>query len=221
MIQLLFTLIFSEMALILALLFKTPLRKLLIMLLDMLKRGRGPIMVKSVAVTVLVVFLSSLYTTVEIQRRTTDAAAINPTDQVIMGWKMLETSLMGFLLFLALMMDRLHHYIRELRQLRKTMEATKQHNKGTDDRNAVSKEQLKALKEETASLRAKISGLESECGKKEENIKAAEAKAKAMKKQSEGLQIEYDRLLEDNQSLRSQLQSMGQALSSSDGKKDI
>lgn len=95
MIELLYTLIFSEMALVLALLFRTPLRKLLIMVLDLTKRGRGPIMVKSVAATVLIVFLSSVYTMVEIQRSITDPAAINPTDQVIMAWKMLETSLMG------------------------------------------------------------------------------------------------------------------------------
>ncbi|CBI28815.3 unnamed protein product, partial [Vitis vinifera] len=42
-----------------------------------------------------------------------------------MARHLLEASLMGFLLFLALMIDRLHHYIRELRLLRKAMEAEK------------------------------------------------------------------------------------------------
>ena len=42
MIQLLYTVILAEMALILTLLFRTPLRKLVIMALDRVKRGRGP-----------------------------------------------------------------------------------------------------------------------------------------------------------------------------------
>ncbi|KAJ9673862.1 hypothetical protein PVL29_023424 [Vitis rotundifolia] len=50
MIQLLFTVIFAEMALIM-ILFKTPLRKLVIMALDRVKRGRGPIVAQTVAGT--------------------------------------------------------------------------------------------------------------------------------------------------------------------------
>lgn len=52
-------------------------------------------MASTVAVTVLVVFVSSVYTQVEIARSITDPAAMNPTDQVMMAWGMLETSLMG------------------------------------------------------------------------------------------------------------------------------
>lgn len=52
--QLLFTVIFSEMALILVLLFKTPLRKLVIMSLDRVKRGRGTVVIKTAAGTVFV-----------------------------------------------------------------------------------------------------------------------------------------------------------------------
>lgn len=36
----------------------------------------------------------------------------------------------GFMMFLGLMIDRLHHYIRELRVLRKNMEALKKQNGG-------------------------------------------------------------------------------------------
>ncbi|PKI41955.1 hypothetical protein CRG98_037638 [Punica granatum] len=219
--QLLYTLIFSEMALILTLLFRTPLRKLVILALDLLKRGTGPVMVKTVAVTVLVVFGASLYNMVEIRRSMPDPAVMNPTDQVLMAWGTLETSLMGFILFLALMIDRLHYYIRELRLLRKAMEATKQQNRGVDDGKNGSTEQLKGLKEEAASLRAKVSSLQSECEKKEKEAKSAEAEAEALKKQSEGLLMEYDRLLADNQNLRSQLQSFNQPLSSSEEKKNM
>ncbi|XP_010244479.1 PREDICTED: B-cell receptor-associated protein 31-like [Nelumbo nucifera] len=221
MIQLLFTIIFSEMALILLFLFKTPLRKLVIMGLDRVKRGRGPVMVKTVAGTVFVVLLSSVYSMMKIQKRSMDAAVVvNPTDQVLMAKHLLEASLMGFSLFLALMIDRLHHYIRELRLLRKGMEAIKKQNRGFEDgKNGVA-EETKALEEEMANLRGKVKQLESECEVQTKELKTAEANTVALRKQSEGILLEYDRLMEDNQNLRNQLQSIDRRLSRSDSKKN-
>ena len=116
----------------------------------------------------------------------------------------------GFMLFLSLMIDRIHHYIRELRLLRKTIEAVQKQNRGNKDgKNGA--DELKALGEETATLRTKIKKLESECGTNAENEKAAEAEAEALRKQSEGLLMEYDHLLEENQNLRTQLQSIEQS----------
>lgn len=99
MIQLLYTVAFAEMALILTLLFKTPLRKLVIMSLDKLKRGRGPVMVKTVSGTVFAVLLSSVYSIVKIQNSTIEAGAVNPTDQVLMSKHLLEASLMGIFFY--------------------------------------------------------------------------------------------------------------------------
>ncbi|CAN1124189.1 hypothetical protein LINPERPRIM_LOCUS3628 [Linum perenne] len=177
MIQLLYGVIFGQMALILLLLFKTPLRKLVIMALDRVKRGRGPIVVKTVAGTMLLVLFSSLYSMVAIQNRSIEAGAPNPTDQVLMSTHLLEASLMGFVLFLSLMIDRLHHYIRELRQLRKTMEATKKQTRGVDDAkssSSSSSDEMKALEEEAATLRSKVKQLEAECEAKTNEIKDAE-----------------------------------------------
>jgi hypothetical protein len=96
MIQLLYTVIFTEATMIALLLFKTPLRKLVIMALDRLKRGRGPLMVKTVAVTLVIVLSSSVYSMINIQKRgIEDAAAVNPTDQVLMAKHLLEATLMG------------------------------------------------------------------------------------------------------------------------------
>ncbi|GFS29403.1 peroxisomal membrane 22 kDa (Mpv17/PMP22) family protein [Actinidia rufa] len=108
MIPVLFTLIFAEMALIVIFVFKTPLRKLVIMGLDRLKRGHGPIVVKTVAGTVFVVMISSVYSIMKIQKRWIDDGDLNPTDQVLLSKQLLEASLMGFSLFLALMIDRLY-----------------------------------------------------------------------------------------------------------------
>ncbi|CAN0897030.1 hypothetical protein LINGRAHAP2_LOCUS18874 [Linum grandiflorum] len=215
MIQLLYSVILAEMAVILTLLFKTPLRKLVIMALDRVKRGRGPVMVKTVSGTVLVVMCSSLYSMYTIQNRSIEAGAPNPTDQVLESTHLLEASLMGFMLFLALMIDRLHHYIRELRQLRKTMEAAKKQTRGLDDGKS-SPDELKALGDEVATLRSKVKKMEAECEAKTKEAKAAAEKADAVKTQSQGFLQDYERLQEDNQNLRSQIESI-----ESEGKKDM
>uniref|UniRef100_A0A2N9I531 Endoplasmic reticulum transmembrane protein n=1 Tax=Fagus sylvatica TaxID=28930 RepID=A0A2N9I531_FAGSY len=95
MIQVLYAVISAQMALILTLLFNTPLRKLVILTLDRLKRGQGPVMVKTVGATILVVLMSSVYSMLKIQSRTIEAGVANPTDQVLMSKLMLEASLMG------------------------------------------------------------------------------------------------------------------------------
>ncbi|XP_022724589.1 uncharacterized protein LOC111281199 isoform X1 [Durio zibethinus] len=220
MIQLLFLVIFSEMAVIMVLTFKTPLRKLVIMGLDRVKRGRGPVMVKTVAGTVSVVMMSSVYSMMKIQKRWIDDEAANPTDQVLMAKHLLEATLMGGSLFLALMIDRLHHYIRELRIRRKTVEAVKKQGRGFDEVKPGGSDEVKALEEEVTTLRGKFKQLESDLETKTKEMKAAEANTVALKKQSEGFLLEYDRLLEENQNLRNQLQSLDQWLSRSDSKKN-
>ncbi|KAK7303327.1 hypothetical protein RJT34_14230 [Clitoria ternatea] len=222
MIQLLFTVIFSEAAMILLLLFKTPLRKLVIMGLDRLKRGRGPVMVKTVSGTLVVVLLSSLYSMIKIQNRgIEEGAVVNPTDQVLMAKHLLEATLMGAVLFLALMIDRLHHYIRELRIRRKSMEAVKKQTRGPEDVKAAHSEETKTMEEEAARLRAELSRLESELQSRTKDADAAEANVIALRKQSEGFLLEYDRLLEENQNLRNQLQSLDRRLSHSGSKKNM
>ena len=100
MINLLLFVIFSEMGLIILLLFKTPLRKLVIIGLDRLKRSRGPLMVKSVAATIVVVLISTVYSIVKIQNRGIENEAVNPTDQVLLARHLLEATLMGIILLL-------------------------------------------------------------------------------------------------------------------------
>ncbi|XP_011046959.1 PREDICTED: B-cell receptor-associated protein 31-like [Populus euphratica] len=218
MIQLLFTVIFSEMAMILLFVFKSPIRKFLIMSLDRLKRGRGPVMVKTVAGTVFVVLMSSVYSMVKIQKRGIDVGGVvNPTDQVLMAKHLLEATLMGSILFLSLMIDRLHHYIRELRMRRKSMEAVKKQNRSFEDGKV---EETKALETEVSTLQEKLKQLQSELEVKTKEVNTSEANAIALSKQSEGFLLEYDRLLEENQNLRSQLQSMDLGLSRSTSKKN-
>lgn len=221
MIQLLYTVIFTEATMIALLLFKTPLRKLVIMALDRLKRGRGPLMVKTVAGTLVIVLSSSVYSMINIQKRgIEDAAAVNPTDQVLMAKHLLEATLMGAVLFLALMIDRLHHYIRELRIRRKSMEAVKKQMRGSEDVKTASSEETKSMEERASKLREEVVRLESELKSKNKEVGVAEANVSALRKQSEGFLLEYDRLLEENQNLRNQLQSVDRTFSRSASKKN-
>ncbi|MBA0811830.1 hypothetical protein Gohar_025846 [Gossypium harknessii] len=218
MFQLLFMVIFSEMAVIMVLSFKTPLRKLTLMVLDRVKRGRGPLMVKTVAATIAVVMISSVYSMMTIQKRWIDDGSANPTEQILMVKHLLEATLMGGVLFLAFMIDKLHHYIRELRIRRKSMEAIKK--QGPEDGKPSGSDKVKALEGEVTTLQAKLKQLESDLETKTKEMDAAEANAVALRKQSEGFLLEYDRLLEENQNLRNQLESLEQSPSRLGNKKN-
>ncbi|CAJ2633947.1 uncharacterized protein LOC123920908 [Trifolium pratense] len=125
MLQLLFALLSVELTVILTLSFANPIRKLMVKVLDLLKRGRGPLITKTVATTVFVVFGSTIYTILKIYKRSMDAGMVNPTEEVLMEHHLLEASLMGFSLFFGLMIDRQHYYIKEITSLRKNMEKAK------------------------------------------------------------------------------------------------
>lgn len=67
------------------------------------------------------------------------------------------------------MIDRLHHYIRELRLLRKAMEAVKKPSKSFEDDKNGNAEKHKALTEEIATLKSNVKKLESQCEVKGNN----------------------------------------------------
>ncbi|KAL2938092.1 Replicase polyprotein 1ab [Bienertia sinuspersici] len=95
------------MSVIMLLLFRTPLRKLVIMGLDRMKRGRGPIVISTVGGTILVLLASSIASIVNIQQRESEpgSGVINPTDQILFTRSLLDTSLMGMLFFNFLCFD--------------------------------------------------------------------------------------------------------------------
>ncbi|KAI5412637.1 hypothetical protein KIW84_057332 [Lathyrus oleraceus] len=164
MLQLLYAVIFVEMLMIMSFLFKTPLRKLVIMALNTVKRGRGPVVVKTVTATLVVMLASALYSIYEIRCRSMESVTIiDPTDQVLLSNHLLQASLLGFVLFLSLVIDRLHHYIRELRIIRKSMETIKNQNRSFEGSKSFGALENKELKEEIGALKSKIEKLESEC----------------------------------------------------------
>ncbi|KAE8714894.1 aspartic proteinase-like [Hibiscus syriacus] len=162
MFQLLFIVIFVEMVVIVSLSFKTPLRKLILLILDRVKRGSGPVVVKTVAGTVAVVMLSYVYSMMMIKKRWIEDGNVSQTDEILMAKNLLETTLMGGLLFHAYIIDKLHHYIKELRIRRKTMETAKKQGQGFEDAGRSGTDKVTALQEEIATLRARIRQLESD-----------------------------------------------------------
>jgi B-cell receptor-associated protein 31 len=111
--------------------------------------------------------------------------------------------------------DRLHQYIRELRGFKKNLEAVSKHNKTLEEAKLGISEETKKYQEEIAALNKEMKKLRLQVHEKTEEVHVAEDKALATKKQSEGLLIEYDHMLEDNQHLREQLQSLELRLSRS------
>ncbi|KAG8075746.1 hypothetical protein GUJ93_ZPchr0006g42008 [Zizania palustris] len=179
MIQLLFTVLAAEVAFAVALLFKTPLRRLAVLALDGLKRGRGPVMVRTVAATVLVVLASSVHSMTKIRGRAAGeldgAGVLTPTDQVLLARHLLETSLMGYCLFLALVIDRLHHYIREIRGLKKSMDAVSKQNKTLEEAKLLGRsDESNPYKKEIASLNEEIQKLKLKLKEKADKVKEPE-----------------------------------------------
>ena len=91
------------------------------------------------------------------------------------------------------------------------METAKKHNRCFEDGKNTRGEEVKALWEEISSLMAKIKMLETENESKGKELKGARAETQAVRKSADQFLMEYDRLLEDNQNLMNQLESIGQS----------
>ncbi|KAL1189693.1 hypothetical protein V5N11_035972 [Cardamine amara subsp. amara] len=123
MFQLLFTVVLIEAGLILALGFGTPVRRVVVKLIDLLKQGRGPLVLKTVAATIIILFGSVMYSTIQINTRVSESGGVaNSTDQVMFANRLLEAFLMGTILFMAMVIDRMHYYTRELQIIRRNLE---------------------------------------------------------------------------------------------------
>ncbi|CAH2038205.1 unnamed protein product [Thlaspi arvense] len=218
--HLLFAVVLFEVAVIMALSFKTPIRKLLIMGLDRAKRGRGPVVIQTVSATVCVVLVTSVYSIMKIQNRWIEDGAMNPTDEVIMAKHLLESTLMGGFLFLGLMIDRLHHYMRELRIRRKMMEAIKKEGAVLESVKARASDEVKSLKEEIMSLKERQKQLASEFEAISKEIRTEKTSGIALEKQSEGFLTEFNRLFDENRDLRAQLHTVDSRISRSSSKKN-
>lgn len=212
MIQLLFLVLFVEAIVAFLLVVKIgPLRDLVMKSLDQVKMGKGPATVKTIAGTMSVILLSSLMNIVKIQNKGAKLGTMSPMDQVLWRTHLLEASLMGFTLFLGFLIDRMHHYLRKLNNIRSKVGASKdelemlekEKQKLKEKEEKASKE-IAALQSEISRLTVEVKRLKAESQEKDKKVETAEAHVVALQKQAADLLLEYDRLLEDNQNLQTQ-----------------
>lgn len=212
MIQLLFLVLFVEAVVAFLMLVKIgPLRELVMKSLDQVKMGKGPATVKTIAGTMSVILLSSLMNIVKIQNKGAKLGTMSPMDQVLWRTHLLEASLMGFTLFLGFLIDRMHHYLQKLNNIRSKIGASKEElemlekekQKLKEKEEKASKE-IAALQNEISRLTEEVKKLKAESQEKDNKVETAEAHVVALQKQAADLLLEYDRLLEDNQILQTQ-----------------
>lgn len=180
-----------------------PLRELVMKGLDQLKTGKGPATVRTIAGTMSVILLSSITSTLKIQNKGVKLGTLTPMDQVLWRTHLLEATLMGCILFLVYVIDRLHEYLRKLIGLRskvgaseQEVEMLKKENLQLKEKNDKSSKEIKSLKEEICNLTETLKKLKLDSEEKDQRVLSAEAHVVALQKQSEDLLLEYDRLLD-------------------------
>lgn len=197
--------------------------------------GRLSALPRTFAVTMALILAPTLYNIFTIHRRIAKLGAPTPADHFMLRTYLLEASLIGFSLFLAMVTSQLHSQLCEIGSLRSKVETLKKQAADAEEeylhlkceqiyplgkeKESAYHEEINSLKTTVLNLNKKIEDLQMESQQKDEEVRAAEANAKALQKQSEGFLLEYDRLLEDNQNLHSQLASIDRRLSHSDSTK--
>ncbi|CAL0302785.1 unnamed protein product [Lupinus luteus] len=205
MIQLLFLVIFGEGVMAFLLLVKIGLlRDLVIKSLDQLKMGKGPATVKTIAGTMFVILLSNLMSIVKIQNKGAKLGTMSPMDQVLWRTHLLEASLIGFTLFLGFLIDRVHHYLQKLINLRRNKGSSKEEFESLKNEMTNLKEKEEKSSKEIKLLSESLKKIKFESEEKDKRIETAESHVASLQKQAADLLLEYDRLLEENQNLQAQ-----------------
>lgn len=215
-----------------------PLEKLACAILDLSKSTRGSAVTKTLAGTLFIFLASSastyMTTKSHMMREHREARGhIDHSETFVLRTAELESALSGFIMLLGLMVNRVHYYLRGKRGLTVQLEVLKKQSKNAEteylrlkeEKNQssgkdASEAEIKSLKEVIADLREKVERLQKDVQTKDKETKAAEANAQAIRKQSEGMALEYERLLEDNDNLRTQVSTFDRQHSRSASKKD-
>lgn len=199
--------ILMEAIILLALSYKTVGRKPIKLALNRV------INVEAAFILLFVFIIASLYLSlsilslIKIHLRSIREASVDV--QLIQAHKLLQASLLGILLFLSMLIYKFHHLMRARTSLNKILKVEE---KQLEDWKHIIAVQARELESEISRLRAGLEKMESEYLRKSSEAEAREAVVSDLKKQSEGFNLEYDRELEYNQTLRNQLQSIDQSL---------
>lgn len=114
-------------------------------------------------------------------------------------------------MFLGFLIDRMHHYLRKLINIRSKVGSSKEEVEKLEkekqqlkDKDEKASKEITALQDELSKVSNEVKKLKIESLEKDKTIETADAHVVALQKQAADLLLEYDRLLEDNQNLQTQ-----------------
>ncbi|BBN04708.1 B-cell receptor-associated protein 31 [Marchantia polymorpha subsp. ruderalis] len=155
----------------------------------------------------------------------------SPAEFFLMRTAELESALSGFILLLAIMINRVHFFLREASGLKLSLDVLKKQSKNAEaeykrlqeEQNVDSQTQaeLKGLRAVVEDMREKVEKMQLDVQFKDKEVKAAEASVIAIRKQTEGIRQEYERLVDEHNNLRDQLAALDRSQSISEVKKNM
>ncbi|KAH8966225.1 hypothetical protein BDL97_03G013600 [Sphagnum fallax] len=189
--------------------------------LALLKSKTGSTLAKAVSAALVVLFASNISNVFRVQKRIAKMGAVQ-VDQSIIRSQLLEITLIGYCLLLGLMMTSLDSSLKQVDALTRNINVLKKQAKGAQkeyrrlqseqqnskkskDEDLAAAMEIKSLKDVVSDLRNKLERLQLDANSKEKEVKVLKVSMRALEKQTEGFRLEYNRLMDDNESLRNQL----------------
>ncbi|KAH9567023.1 hypothetical protein CY35_03G007700 [Sphagnum magellanicum] len=101
------------------------------------------------------------------------------------------------------------------------LQSEQQNSKKSKDEELAAAMEIKSLKDVVSDLRNKLEHLQLDANSKEKEVKVLKVSMRALEKQTEGFCLEYNRLVDDNESLRNQLAVFDWKHSTLESKKNL
>jgi B-cell receptor-associated protein 31 len=204
--------------------------------LGLLKSKTGSTLAKAVSAAFVVLFASNVSNVFRVQKRIAKMGA-SQADQSIISSQLLEITLIGYCLLLGLMMTSLDSFLKQVDALTRNIDVLKKQAKGAQeeylrlqseqqnskkskDEELAAAMEIKSLKDVVSDLRNKLEHLQLDANSKEKEVKVLKVSMRALEKQTEGFRLEYNRLMDDNESLRNQLAVFDRKHSTLESKKN-
>ncbi|KAH9567007.1 hypothetical protein CY35_03G006700 [Sphagnum magellanicum] len=204
--------------------------------LGLLKSKRGSTLAKAISAAFVVLFASNISNVFRVQKRIAKMGA-SQADQSIIRSQLLEITLIGYCLLLGLMMTSLDSFLKQVDALTRNIDVLKKQAKGAQeeylrlqseqqnskkskDEELAAAMEIKSLKDVVSDLQNKLERLQLDANSKEKEVKVLKVSMRALEKQTEGFRLEYNRLMDDNESLRNQLAVFDRKHSTLESKKN-
>jgi len=204
--------------------------------LGILKSKTGSTLAKAVSAAFVVLFASNISNVFRVQKRIAKIGA-SQADQSIIRSQLLEITLIGYCLLLGLMMTSLDSFLKQVDALTRNtnvlkkqakgaqeeylrLQSEQQNSKKSKDEELAAAMEIKSLKDVVSDLRNKLERLQLDANSKEKEVKVLKVSMRALEKQTEGFRLEYNRLMDDNESLRNQLTVFDRKHSTLESKKN-